>query len=225
MKSTWSVRTGPYLVETVVPSTMGRMSRCTPSRDTSGPWPPSRPAILSISSMKRMPEVCDALHGQARHLLGVHQPRLLLLQQDLAGLGHGQAAALGAAAEEAGQHVLQVDVHLLDALRAEDLEGGEALLAHLHLDLAVVELARRGAARAASRAWRGRSRRRRRRGRRRRRRRRSPWAAAAAAAGRGAAPPRCARALPWTSACFSRRTMSTAASVRSRTMDSTSRPT
>src|ERR1039458_6907834 len=29
---------------------MGNMSRCTPSRETSGPWPPSRPAILSISS-------------------------------------------------------------------------------------------------------------------------------------------------------------------------------
>ena len=39
----------------VVPSTMGRMSRCTPSRLTSGPWPLSRPAILSISSRKMMP--------------------------------------------------------------------------------------------------------------------------------------------------------------------------
>src|SRR5215471_2626537 len=45
----------PYRVFTVVPSTIGRMSRCTPSRETSGPWPPSRPAILSISSRKMMP--------------------------------------------------------------------------------------------------------------------------------------------------------------------------
>src|SRR5438552_3899801 len=45
----------PYFVLTVVPSMIGRMSRCTPSRLTSGPWPPSRPAILSISSMKMMP--------------------------------------------------------------------------------------------------------------------------------------------------------------------------
>ena len=49
----------PYFVLTVVPSTIGRMSRCTPSRLTSGPWPPpaipSRLAILSISSMKMMP--------------------------------------------------------------------------------------------------------------------------------------------------------------------------
>src|SRR5438876_277935 len=55
MKRMWSVLTMPYFVFTVVPSTMGRMSRCTPSRLTSGPWPPSRPAILSISSMKMMP--------------------------------------------------------------------------------------------------------------------------------------------------------------------------
>src|SRR5207247_601355 len=38
---------------------MGRMSRCTPSRLTSGPWPRSRPAILSISSRKMMPD-CSA---------------------------------------------------------------------------------------------------------------------------------------------------------------------
>ena len=46
----------PYLVVTVEPSTMGRRSRCTPSRDTSGPWAPSRPATLSSSSRKMMPE-------------------------------------------------------------------------------------------------------------------------------------------------------------------------
>ena len=125
MKRTWSVRTAPYLVVTVVPSTMGRMSRCTPSRETSGPCPPSRPAILSISSMKMMPEVCTRSTARRAHLLGVDQPRLLLLQQDLARLGDGQPAAPRAPAEEAGQHVLQVDVHLLDALRGEDLERGE----------------------------------------------------------------------------------------------------
>ena len=56
MKSTWSVFTRPYFVCTLDPSTMGRRSRCTPSRDTSGP-PISllAPAILSISSRKMMP--------------------------------------------------------------------------------------------------------------------------------------------------------------------------
>ncbi len=37
MNKMWSVRTMPYLVVTVVPSTMGKRSRCTPSRETSGP--------------------------------------------------------------------------------------------------------------------------------------------------------------------------------------------
>ncbi|EAU64098.1 conserved hypothetical protein, partial [Stigmatella aurantiaca DW4/3-1] len=37
MKSMWSVFTCPYLVLMVEPSTMGRMSRWTPSRETSGP--------------------------------------------------------------------------------------------------------------------------------------------------------------------------------------------
>ena len=56
MNRMWSVRTIPYLVVTVEPSTMGRRSRCTPCRETSGPCPPSRPAILSSSSRKMMPE-------------------------------------------------------------------------------------------------------------------------------------------------------------------------
>src|SRR5438309_767936 len=56
MKRMWSVRTIPYLVVTVEPSTMGRRSRCTPSRDTSGPCAPSLLAILSSSSRKTMPE-------------------------------------------------------------------------------------------------------------------------------------------------------------------------
>ena len=37
MNRMWSVFTGPYLVETVVPSISGSRSRCTPSRETSAP--------------------------------------------------------------------------------------------------------------------------------------------------------------------------------------------
>src|SRR5207244_4570452 len=55
MNRTWSVRTIPYLVVTAEPSTMGSRSRWTPSRETSGPWPASRPAILSSSSRKMIP--------------------------------------------------------------------------------------------------------------------------------------------------------------------------
>src|SRR5678815_938892 len=55
MNSTWSVLTGPYLVVTVEPSTIGSRSRCTPSRETSAPWRSRLAAILSISSMNTMP--------------------------------------------------------------------------------------------------------------------------------------------------------------------------
>jgi hypothetical protein len=61
MNSTWSVFTGPCLVLTVVPSISGSRSRCTPSRDTSAPMRPSRPAILSISSRNTMPFCSTAL--------------------------------------------------------------------------------------------------------------------------------------------------------------------
>ncbi len=59
MNRTWSVFTGPYFVFTVLPSTMGSRSRCTPPRDTSGPcdWPAGS-ATLSISSMKTIPFDC-----------------------------------------------------------------------------------------------------------------------------------------------------------------------
>ena len=43
----------------VLPSTMGRISRCTPSRETSGPLLLPFPIILSISSMKIIP-FCSA---------------------------------------------------------------------------------------------------------------------------------------------------------------------
>ena len=60
MKRIWSVCTGPYFVITVDPSTIGSSPRCTPSRLTSGPpTAPCRPAILSISSMKMIPD-CSA---------------------------------------------------------------------------------------------------------------------------------------------------------------------
>ena len=44
----------PYRVFTVLPSTSGRRSRCTPSRETSDPWYSLRRATLSSSSMKTM---------------------------------------------------------------------------------------------------------------------------------------------------------------------------
>ena len=51
----WSVLIMPYLVCTVVPSTSGNKSRCTPWRETSPPWRLLSVAILSISSKNTMP--------------------------------------------------------------------------------------------------------------------------------------------------------------------------
>ncbi|MNN46121.1 hypothetical protein D3C81_1604890 [compost metagenome] len=56
----WSVLIIPYLVFTVVPSTSGSRSRCTPWRDTSPPPTSLRLAILSISSRNTMP-FCSTL--------------------------------------------------------------------------------------------------------------------------------------------------------------------
>src|SRR6218665_366543 len=67
MNRMWSVLIIPYLVDTVVPSTSGSRSRCTPWRDTSAPLVSWRVATLSISSMKTMP-FCSAL-ASARVLI------------------------------------------------------------------------------------------------------------------------------------------------------------
>jgi len=56
MNRMWSVLTMPCFVFTVEPSTMGSRSRWTPSRDTSGPWLALLPTILSISSRKMIPD-------------------------------------------------------------------------------------------------------------------------------------------------------------------------
>ena len=71
MNRMWSVLTIPYFVVTVAPSTIGSKSRCTPSRDTSGPCPPPwRETILSISSRKMMPD-CSVLITALRVTLSI----------------------------------------------------------------------------------------------------------------------------------------------------------
>ena len=51
----WSVETTPYFVFTLLPSTIGNKSLCTPSLLTSGPCPPFPLTTLSISSIKIIP--------------------------------------------------------------------------------------------------------------------------------------------------------------------------
>jgi hypothetical protein len=83
--------------------------------------------------------VLHPVHGRVRHLLRVHQPAQLFLDEGGARFGDAEPAPLGLVPEEAGQEVLDVDVHFLHTLRGEDLEAGEALLAHLDLHGARVE--------------------------------------------------------------------------------------
>ena len=143
MNRMWSVRTMPYLVVTVEPSTMGRRSRCTPSRDTSGPWLRSRPAILSSSSRKMMPEFSNPADGLAHRLVDVHELLGLLLDEEPPRLADlDPALARPAPRHEVREHVLDVDPDLLHALAGEHLEHGPRLRLHVHLDHPLVELAR-----------------------------------------------------------------------------------
>ena len=66
---------------------------------------------------------------------------LFLLHEVLERLGDLHLALLGALAEEPGNHVLQVDVHLLGALIGDDLEARLIAVAHVQLDDALVQLA------------------------------------------------------------------------------------
>src|SRR6202042_1370487 len=124
--------------------------------------------------------------------------------------GDRHFALLFLLAEHAGEHVLYVDVHFLDALIGDDFEGGHLAFADFDFDHARVELAfaqlcakffpRAGYLLAALNFEGGRS--------------RSSRRSSADCSARSA-----------TSSSFSSRTMSIAVSTRSRTMDSTSRPT
>ena len=143
MKSTWSVFTIPYLVCTFDPSTIGSRSRCTPSRETSGPpISPRSPAILSISSRKMMPSVSTRVERLADDVVEVDQLVELLVEQDAARLDHLAPCAcfffLGSMLARAsrrscpsprGAPCWPITSSIGDALR------------HLDLDLALVELA------------------------------------------------------------------------------------
>jgi hypothetical protein len=102
----------PYFVLTVVPSTIGRMSRWTPSRLTSGPCPLHAPPPCR-SRREDDARLLDAIDRGARHAVHVHELLFFFLAQRVEGLGHRDAALARAALEQARQHVLDVDVHLL----------------------------------------------------------------------------------------------------------------
>ena len=70
-----------------------------------------------------------ALDRRARDALHVDQLLLFFLGQRLERLRHAQLALLRPSLEQAGQHVLDVDVDFLDRRPGDDLERREALLA------------------------------------------------------------------------------------------------
>ena len=119
---------------------IGRMSRCTPSRLTSGPLPAAfAPGDLVDFVHENDAALLDALDGDARHAVHVDQLALFFLHQIVECLGHFHAALPRAALNDARQHVLDVDVDLLDRRPRDDLERRKRALAHVDIDRAVIE--------------------------------------------------------------------------------------
>ncbi len=81
-----------------------------------------------------------ALDGRAGDLVHVNELVFFFLDEVVEGFGDGHFALLFLLAEEAGEHVLDIDVHLLDALAGDDFKGGHGALADFDFDQALVEL-------------------------------------------------------------------------------------
>ena len=125
---------GPYLVITVEPSTIGKMSRCTPSREMSGPPPCSLPAILSISSIKMIPDCSTRLNRFLGHLIHVDQ----LLSSScwikiLRASRTGSLRFFVRFGKELSQQLLHVDAHLFHAGAGKQSNIGDLVL-HLDFD-------------------------------------------------------------------------------------------
>ncbi len=82
-----------------------------------------------------------ALDGHARDLIHVEEFVFFFLDQIFEGVGDAHLALLFLLAEHAGQHVFQIDVHLLDALVGDDFEAWHLAFAHFDVDHALIEFA------------------------------------------------------------------------------------
>src|SRR6202047_1572304 len=82
-----------------------------------------------------------ALHSGARDLVHIKQLVLFFLNEVLEGVGDTHLSLLFLLAEHAGKHVLDIDVHLLNALIGDDFKRGHGALADFDIDHALVELA------------------------------------------------------------------------------------
>ena len=70
-----------------------------------------------------------AIGSNAGDVIHVDQLVFLFLDQVVEGFRDGHFALFLLLAEEAGKHVLDVDVHLFDALVGDDLKGGHGAFA------------------------------------------------------------------------------------------------
>ena len=116
------------------------MSRCTPSRETSGPWPAFASGNFVHFVDEQNAHLLHAVDRDARHLIHIDQAVFFFLDQIVEGLGNRHLALLFLLAEHAGKHVLHVDVHFLDALIGDDFKRGHGALAHFHFHQALIEL-------------------------------------------------------------------------------------
>src|SRR5580704_1828615 len=82
-----------------------------------------------------------ALDGQARHLIHVQQFVFFFLDEVIERFGHGHLAAPLLLAENSREHVLDVDVHFLNALAGNDFKRRRGTLADLNFHQTLVELA------------------------------------------------------------------------------------
>jgi hypothetical protein len=87
------------------------------------------------------PRLLHAVDRGAGDALHVDQLLLFFLRQRVERVGNAQPPLLHASLEEAREHVLHVDVDLLDRGARDDLEGREALLADVDFDVLVIEAA------------------------------------------------------------------------------------
>ena len=156
MNRMWSVLIWPYFVDTVLPSTSGSRSRCTPSRDTSAPI-----AVLAARDLVDLVDEHDAV------LLGVGQRAgaQLFLVDELAGFFfdqqllrflHLELARLGALAAEVREHARSCSC-------ISSMPGGAMICtpggngAQVDLDLAIVRARLRAASCGISAASPGRA--------------------------------------------------------------------
>src|SRR5207245_10629933 len=106
--------------EQVAPAPLARDVRPAPSRLTAG----HLVELVQEHDAVRL----RAVDRLARHLARVDEAPFLLRLEDLARVLDRRLAPLLLAAEETRQHLLDVDVHLLDALVGDDLEGWKGLV-------------------------------------------------------------------------------------------------